>query len=64
MNIELKSCPFCGGEFLFHEANHLPSGSWVVLCEDCDSAGPLKHTPEEAIKSWNSRAVTMEKLMK
>lgn len=51
--VELKKCPFCGGEA---EIN-LFLGNYCVTCTECmGSIFPAKGmTKEEAIKAWNRR---------
>jgi len=56
--IKLENCLFCGGSFMNHAAQKLPSGLFAVLCEDCDAMGPLAHTEAEAIAAWNQRTPT------
>lgn len=60
--IELKPCPFCGGEA---ELAHLKKHRHKVLgiycpvyirCKGCGSTSPVKVTVEEAIEQWNRRA--------
>lgn len=54
--MEIKNCPFCGGEAsLINE----PNGSFVIFCimahcpvEPCT---PEYVTPEAAIQAWNQR---------
>lgn len=57
MPVELKPCPFCGGE----------SGLGVVrgvgfyaLCAECITQGPYCWTEEEAANAWNARSVDAE----
>ena len=52
--IELKPCPFCGGEA---EVN-LFLGNYCVTCTNCMGAiFPAKGmTREEAIETWNTRS--------
>ena len=55
----LKPCPFCGGTDLrmgeAHEAVY-------VNCPDCDTDGPMRHTDQEAITAWNTRAEGIDEL--
>jgi Lar family restriction alleviation protein len=52
--IELKPCPFCGGEAskrLFYK------GKYRVHCNVCDAhSGDVCDTEAEAAESWNTRA--------
>lgn len=52
MNIELKSCPFCGVQ----NARVKSSGrwGWFVSCE-CGAVGPSSGSKDEAISRWNNR---------
>lgn len=54
--VELKSCPFCGGEA--QPATVVAAGiEWAhVECveADCDAVGPAKPTEAEAIAAWNT----------
>ena len=55
----LKPCPFCESENLVTDDNddmeHLHF--WIV-CDDCDSRGPRRTSPEDAAAAWNRRAPT------
>lgn len=55
--IELKPCPFCGGEA---ETICIDSGSvcgdeWRVQCHDCGSKSGTYGYIEHAIEAWNTR---------
>lgn len=62
--IELKPCPFCGGEPCIYEiephthyiATFMPDypGSWIIECTGCDVA-IMRNKKEEAITAWNRR---------
>ena len=66
--IELKPCPFCGGEAYY---SYIGDGYWIVRCFDCqaevkyymgvfgcfDSSG-MKQGREEVVNKWNARAET------
>lgn len=64
MNIELKPCPFCGGE-----ANTIQTrwsnNRWYTCCPSCDTINGLLEgydiagryeTEAEAAEAWNTRA--------
>lgn len=58
--IELKPCPFCGGEartgYAIHDYNR-----WGVRCTKCSATVEVEEwrgeldTEENAIKAWNRR---------
>lgn len=63
--MELKLCPFCGGqpikqkwEMALDERFHIPDndGYWYsIFCNNCFSESSVYLTEEEAIKAWNKR---------
>lgn len=62
--IELKPCPFCGGEAIRlsdfddeYERVYLES----VHCRNCHARVAWQETVEEAIEAWNTRADSAEK---
>ena len=50
--MELRECPFCGGEVL---AVFVNSGGFYVVCYGCNTCGPEKPLQPEAIDAWNRR---------
>lgn len=50
--IELKPCPFCGGEADVDVGNF---GGMVCYCKQCFSQGRQCETETEAIRAWNTR---------
>lgn len=54
MSIELKPCPFCGGEaeLVIDEPF---KGFTFVECHECGSRGSISKE-RQAIKAWNTRA--------
>lgn len=64
-NIELRECPFCGGEAYTYTAlgnkhNGIRKEYWLVHCKKCGLNYPTSLNPcfteTEAIKAWNRRA--------
>jgi len=54
-DIELKPCPFCGGEAdMDYEPCGLRSVDWIVFCNNC-LAKMTSTEKEDAIKQWNRR---------
>lgn len=51
--IELKRCPFCGGEADVGVGNF---GGKVCYCEVCFAQGKECEKEAEAIEAWNRRA--------
>lgn len=54
--IELKPCPFCGGDEV--DFQRYESRRWTVGCHatDCICEGPHRATMREAAEAWNTRA--------
>ena len=52
---ELKPCPFCKSEDVYLVSETEIEYNWVY-CKNCEAAGPMKETEEEAIEAWNRRA--------
>lgn len=59
MQVELKPCPFCGGDNAsqFFHADTGYGESWHVEClsEDCGAGTGFYDTEAEAIATWNHR---------
>ena len=53
--VELKSCPFCGGkaELLTYDWGYSVREYWVYCGCGCELK--KKHSKEEAIEDWNTR---------
>lgn len=54
MNVELKPCPFCGGEARIDEGMR---GYPCILCGTCGASSDYASTDDvsEAITAWNTR---------
>ena len=60
-SVELKPCPFCGGEARI--SLWLEKGVWCGTCLSCNSVMPFRPldigqstgTPEKAVEAWNTR---------
>ena len=51
--IELKPCPFCGGE---GESKYLHNDfEYMVICNSCGGAMTSGKDETEAVKAWNTR---------
>ena len=59
--IELKPCPFCGGEAELSEGRFDGKNTSYVMCKRCASQGefffvsPRYASAEKAIEAWNRR---------
>lgn len=57
MVIDLKPCPFCGGEPMrLMRTYTMPSETYLVYCQDCNAEGQPCRTEAEAVEAWNRRA--------
>lgn len=60
--IELKPCPFCGGEAeYFEERIFIMNNAFLmgVKCKECGGAymdSNIKHCPNDVFKKWNTRS--------
>ena len=52
--MELKPCPFCGGEAVSMEPF---DGVFSAMCQGCKCGGPITRQEELSIEAWNRRAV-------
>ncbi len=61
MEIEYKSCPFCGGtdrfppKLIFLSVPWSSVSVWTVECENCQASCGYSDKKEEAIDYWNTR---------
>ena len=60
--IELKPCPFCGGEaMVIDTGDYFPVITYRVICKaSCIMQGGLYKTKQEAIEAWNTRTDNAE----
>lgn len=57
----LENCPFCNGSAEIVSTPGFPS-EWHVECEVCDARAEYSPLESTAIKRWNSRANSNDKL--
>ena len=64
MSIELKTCPFCGGEGYVICGSSFEHGfpSYAVECEKCGTVGIVKASEQEAIEAWNTRSESVRRI--
>jgi len=59
--MELKPCPFCGGEAEPIDEKEVytdtayASELWIIECKICQASTSFQLTKEDAINSWNHR---------
>lgn len=53
----LKPCPFCGREKLIR----VTVKTCFIVCEGCETQGPVENTLDDAIEAWNTRTEMMSK---
>lgn len=56
MNIDLKSCPFCGIKSQIHLLTIECNGWYFIQCQVCGSQCGSEATEEAAIIAWNRRS--------
>ena len=57
-NIELKSCPFCGGKAIRHDMNVGGNIYYTIECKECGARierGDFMCTENCVIEAWNRR---------
>ena len=56
---ELKSCPFCGSNYVFVRTTHRKDGLWntqyEVYCSKCSAIGGSRTDETKAREDWNTR---------
>lgn len=55
IGLELKPCPFCGGDAEAWEFKDRGFPRATVRCDDCSVSAAHYHTIEEAVIAWNKR---------
>lgn len=59
--VELKPCPFCGGEAFMHEYYYPDFGeTYYVRCEKCDTESAEYEARATAVMAWNGRTESEE----
>ena len=59
MVAEVKSCPFCGSNYVFVRTTHRKDGLWntqyEVYCSKCSAIGGSRTDETKAREDWNTR---------
>lgn len=57
--MDLRPCPFCGGNATMREYKFCPSDDsrYWVNCDECGAEQPSYQTEEEAAEMWNRRII-------
>lgn len=58
--IELKPCPFCGGDAEMQQGKHQGLRTFYVSCFGCGARTDLEYAEEFAADLWNERASYIE----
>lgn len=59
--MDLKSCPFCGGDAHLVPRTVLGVEDWIIVCDDCNISvsipgdDEIGATAEEIAEAWNTR---------
>lgn len=58
--IELKPCPFCGGDAEMQQGKHQGLRTFYVSCLGCGARTDLEYAEEFAADLWNERVSHVE----
>lgn len=53
--MELKPCPFCGGEIRIVRLHGSYGEPWYARCDRCEVSGYYYRTEDQAIEEWSVR---------
>ena len=53
--MELKPCPFCGGEIRIVRLHGSYGEPWYARCDRCEVSGYYYKTEDQAIEEWSVR---------
>lgn len=53
--MELKPCPFCGGEIRIVRLHGSYGEPWYARCDRCEVSGYYYKTEAQAIEAWSDR---------
>ena len=53
--MELKPCPFCGGEIRIARLHGSYGEPWYARCDRCEVSGYYYKTEAQAIEEWSDR---------
>lgn len=53
--MELKPCPFCGGEIRIVRLRGSYGEPWYARCDRCEVSGYYYKTEDQAIEAWSDR---------
>ena len=56
MMIELKMCPFCGGEAILETVDDSNPEERYIYCPKCDFESGVYSEPQFIVEKWNRRA--------
>lgn len=54
--IELKLCPFCGGEVILETVDDNSPEGYYIYCPKCDFESGVYSEPKFIVEKWNRRA--------
>ena len=63
-DVELKPCPFCGGEAYLKSALSdivvayvIPTNEYKVICKNCRCSSGVWMQKSKAVETWNRRVI-------